>query len=78
MISVTYVNGFLTINFRVGKTKSLLFGTKRKLRKVGKLNITYQGVDIKQKSQVTYLGCILDETMSGEPVTYKTIKKNQF
>ena len=22
-----------------------------------------------------YLGCILDETMSGEPMAYKTIKK---
>ena len=26
-------------------------------------------------SQITYLGCILDETMSGEPIAYKTIKK---
>ena len=45
---------------------------QNKLRKVGKLNITDQG---KQNSQVTYLGCILDETISGEPMAYKTIKK---
>ena len=32
------------------KTKSILFGSKRKLRKVGELNITYQGIDIKQNS----------------------------
>ena len=36
---------------------------------------TYQGIDIKQNPQVTYLGCILDETMSGEPMAYKTIEK---
>ena len=32
-------------------------------------------MDIKQNSQVTHLGCTLDETMSGEPIAYKTIKK---
>ena len=37
--------------------------------------MSYQGIDIKQNSQVTYLGCIFDETMSGKPVVYKTIKK---
>ena len=52
-----------------------MFGSKRKLKKVGKLSITYQGIDIKQNSQVTYPGCILDETMSSEPTAYKTIKK---
>ena len=63
-----------SIHFGEDKTKSILFGSKRKLRKVGKLNTTYQVIDIKQNSQVTYLGCILDETMSGEPMAYKTIK----
>ena len=65
----------LSIHFGEDKTKSILFGTKRKLRKAGKLNITYQGIDIKQNSQVTHLGCILDETMSGVTMAYKTIKK---
>ena len=31
-------------------------------------------IDIKQKFQVTYLGCILDETTSREPMAYKIIK----
>ena len=65
----------LSIHFGEDKTKSILFGSKRKLRKVGELNITYQGIDIKQNSQVTYLGRILDETMSGKPMAYKTMKK---
>ena len=70
-----FLDNKLSIHFGEDKTKSILFGTKRKLRKVDKLNVTYQGIDIKQNSQVTYLGCILDETMSGEPMAYKTIKK---
>ena len=61
-----FLDNKLSIHFGEDKTKSILFGSKRKLRKVSKLNITYQGINIKQNSQVTYLGCILDETMSGE------------
>ena len=65
----------LSIHFEEDKTKSILFGTKRKLRKASKLNIVYHVIDIKQNFQVTYHGCILVETMSGEPVAYKTITK---
>ena len=60
-----FLDNKLSIHFGEDKSKSILSGSKRKLRKVGKLNITYQGIDIKQNSQVTYPGCILDETMSG-------------
>ena len=60
----TYVNGLWT-HFGEDKTKSILFAFKRKLKKVSKLkNITYKNIQIKQHSKVTYLGCILDETMS--------------
>ena len=59
----TSVNG-LWIHFGEDKTKSILFAFKRKLKKVSKLNITYKNIQIKQHSKVTYLGCILDETMS--------------
>ena len=74
-LSEWFLDNKRSIHFREDKTKFILFGTKRKLRKVGKLNFTYQGIDIKQNSQVTFLGCILDETMSSEPMVYKTIKK---
>ena len=36
----------LSIHFGEDKTNPILFGTMRKLRKVGKLNINYQGIDI--------------------------------
>ena len=46
-----------------------------KLKNTGKLNIMYNGIEIKLYSKVTYLGCLLDETMSGESMALKTIKK---
>ena len=41
------------------------------MRNVGKLDITYQGIDVKQNFQITNLG----ETMSGKSMPYKTSKK---
>ena len=57
------------------RTKLNPFCLVQNVRKIGKLNIAYQGIDINQNFQVTYLGQILDEIMSGEPMAYKTIKK---
>ena len=71
-----FLDNKLSIHFAEYKTKAILFGSKRKLRKVGELNITYQDIDIKQNSQVTYLGCILDKTMSGEPIGLQNCKEN--
>ena len=42
-----FLNNKLSIYFGEDKTKSFLFGSKCKLRKVGKLNITDQSIDIK-------------------------------
>ena len=33
------------------------------------------GIEIKQYFKVTYLGCLLDETISGESMALKTIQK---
>ena len=35
----------------------------------------YKNIQIKQHSKVTYLGCILDETMSGESMVLKVTNK---
>ena len=65
----------LSIHFSEEKTKYILSGSKFKLKNAGKLNIMYNGIEIKQYSTVTYLGCLLNETLSGELMTLKTIKK---
>ena len=39
------------------------------------LNIRYKEIHIKQQEQATYLVCVLDESMSGEPMVLKVINK---
>ena len=70
-----FVDNRLSIHFGEDKTKSILFASKRKIKRVPKLNIKYNNRQIKQHSKVTYLGCILDETMSGESMALKVISK---
>ena len=65
----------LSIHFGSGKTKSILFVTKFKIKKVRKLNIKYGDIQVKQHSKVKYLGCMLDETMSGETMALSVINK---
>ena len=70
-----FVDNKLSIHFGEDKTKSILFASQRKIKTIKKLNIKYQDIEIKQHSQVTYLGCVMDETMSGEPMALKVINK---
>ena len=68
----------LSIHFGEDKTKSILFSSKRKIKKANPLNIQYKDIKIKQYSKVTYLGCILDETLSGESMAIHVINKVNF
>ena len=67
----------LSILFGEDKCKSILFASKRKIKRVRKLNIKlkYENIKIMQRSQVAYLGCVLDETLSGEHMVLKTSNK---
>ena len=65
----------MSIHFGDNKTKSILFESKRRSENISKLNIKYKNINIKQHSKVTYLGCVLDDTMSGEPMALKVINK---
>ena len=70
-----FVDNKLSIHFGEDKTKSILFSTKNRKRKIGTLDIQYGAVKIKQYSKVTYLGCELDESLSGEAMALKVINK---
>ena len=61
-----FVDIKLSIHFGQDKTKSILFGSKLKLWNAKSLNIVYNGIEIKQHAELKYLGCILDESLSGE------------
>ena len=65
----------LSIHFGEDKTKSILFSSKRKIKKASPLNIQYKDIKIKQYTKATYLGCILDETLCGKSMTIHVIKQ---
>ena len=74
------MNNKLRINFSEDKTKSIIFCKycNPNAQKVRQLNIWYKHKNIKQLSQVTYLGYVLNEKMSGEPMVRKGYKQNRW
>ena len=70
-----FVDNKLSIHFGEDKAKSILFSSKNKVKKADPLNIHYNDIKIKQYSKVTYLGCILDETLCGESMATHVINK---
>ena len=65
----------LSIHFGEDKTKSILFAPLIKCKKLRKLNITYGSLKIKQYSKVTYLGCMLNESLPGESMALNVVSK---
>ena len=65
-----FVDNKLSIHFGEEKTTSfsLLKVRSKSFRR-------YNNIRIKQHCRVTYLGCILEETMSGESMDHKVISK---
>lgn len=70
-----FVNNELSIHFGDGKTKSVFLISKQRAKNILKLNIRYKEINIKWRVQVTYLACILDESISVQPMTLKAINK---
>ena len=68
-----FIDNKLSIHFREEKTKSILFGTKRNMKNQRDLNIKYGDIEIKQHSKATYLVCIFDDNLSGEPMATKIL-----
>ena len=70
-----FVDYKLNTNFGNYRTKSTLFTTKFKIKKVRRLNIKYGDIKIKQHSKIKYLGCMEDEAMSVETMAFCIINK---
>ena len=60
-VSDWFVDNKLSVHFGEEKTKSILFASRSKVKSARKLNVKYENLKIEQHSQVTYLGCALDE-----------------
>ena len=65
----------MSIHFGEDKTKSILFASKHRVKNIHQLNIKYRHIKITQQIEVTYIWCMPDKTMSGEPVVVKVINK---
>ena len=70
-----FVNNKLSIHFGEDNTKSILFASKFRNKNIKKRNIKYGDIQIKQHSKVKYLGCLMDEAMSGEAMALNVIRK---
>ena len=61
-----FVDKKLSVHFGEDKLKSILFSPKHRSKSTGQIDISYKDVEIKQYSRITYLGCVLDECLTGE------------
>ena len=49
------------LSLHVGKTECILFGTSRRLKRVGTFHVTCDGMAVNRVTSVKYLGVILDQ-----------------
>ena len=63
------------LSLHVGKTECLIFGTTRKLNKVGDFSVTCDGTAVKRVISVKYLGVILDSNLNGAQHVIELIRK---
>ena len=63
------------LSLHLGKTESILFGSKVKLRSLSNLNISCKRTDTEPKESVTYLGAILELCFSGETMVQSILQK---
>jgi len=62
------------LSLHLGKTECILFGTKKKLKKVKSFTVSCSGEAIKSTKSAKYLGVTLDESLSGESIAWEVIK----
>ncbi|XP_077999998.1 uncharacterized protein LOC144452726 [Glandiceps talaboti] len=64
------------LSLHLGKTESILFGSNRKLKQCSEMQVSCGGVDIAARQCVQYLGADLDQSLSGETMAAKVVKKS--
>ena len=71
-----FIDNKLSIHLGEGKTNFVLFGTKLNIKRAELLNIFMTTSKLSSKyTNVTYLGCILDESLSGESMAFQVLNK---
>ena len=64
------------LSLHLGKTESILFGTKRKLASINNFQVQCNNISIKSVTNVNYLGLSLENTLSGESIVSNIVKKS--
>ena len=62
------------LSLHLGKTESILFGQKRKLKNTS-LSVVCNGTQIRPSSTVKYLGAELDQSLDGGEMARKVVNK---
>ena len=58
----------------MGKTECVLFGTGKRLKKVGEFNVTCDGSSVQRVTTVKYLGVLLNANMNGRAQAENVVK----
>ena len=60
----------------LSKTEAMIFGTKRKLKKVESFEVKCGNIKINNVNEVKYLGLQIDDNLSGEAAVNNVLKKS--
>ena len=63
------------LSLHLGKTESILFGSRPRLKAQSDLNISCEGTSIEANDNVKYLDAVLDQCLSGENMVTSIIQK---
>ena len=63
------------LSLHLGKTEAIVFGSKHKVSRTRKMNVTCKGTNINNTDTVTYLGAIIDSCLTGEHMAERVLKK---
>ena len=74
-IELEIVSKWLVDNKHLGKTESILFGSRPRLKSQSVLSITCKGIVIEAKTTVKYLGVLFKQCLSGANVATFVIQK---
>ncbi len=70
-----FLDNKLSIHFGEDKTKTILFSPKNLSKNAAPLIVKRNDVILKQHNFVEYLGCLLDNTLSGKDMAEKVLEK---
>ena len=63
------------LSLHLGKTESILFGTKQKIKQCSQMSVYCNNIPIQAKKNVKYLGITFDQDLSGDKIGRDAVRK---